>query len=55
MNYFIVDAFTDKPFGGNPAGVVLLGIFVFHEPATFWRIFFLTTLILSIVGLKYVG
>jgi PhzF family phenazine biosynthesis protein len=22
--YFIVDAFTDKPFGGNPAGVVLL-------------------------------
>ncbi len=26
-----------------------------HEPATFWRIFFLTTLILSIVGLKYVG
>jgi quaternary ammonium compound-resistance protein SugE len=36
-------------------GAVLLGIFVFHEPATFWRIFFLTTLILSIVGLKYVG
>lgn len=24
MNYFIVDAFTDKPFGGNPAGVVQL-------------------------------
>ena len=24
MNYFIVNAFTDKPFGGNPAGVVLL-------------------------------
>ena len=24
MNYFIVDAFTDQPFGGNPAGVVLL-------------------------------
>ena len=24
MKYFIVDAFTDKPFGGNPAGVVLL-------------------------------
>lgn len=24
MNHFIVDAFTDKPFGGNPAGVVLL-------------------------------
>lgn len=24
MNYFIVNAFTDKPLGGNPAGVVLL-------------------------------
>ena len=24
MKYFVVDAFTDKPFGGNPAGVVLL-------------------------------
>lgn len=24
MRYFIVDAFTDKAFGGNPAGVVLL-------------------------------
>jgi predicted PhzF superfamily epimerase YddE/YHI9 len=27
MNYFIVDAFTDKPFGGNPAGVVAEGSF----------------------------
>ena len=25
MKYYIVDAFTDRPFGGNPAGVVLLG------------------------------
>ena len=24
MHYFIVDAFTSEPFGGNPAGVVLL-------------------------------
>ncbi len=24
LEYYIVDAFTDKPFGGNPAGVVLL-------------------------------
>ena len=23
MKYYIVDAFTDQPFGGNPAGVVL--------------------------------
>ncbi len=21
MKYYIVDAFTDRPFGGNPAGV----------------------------------
>ena len=25
MKYYIVDAFTREPFGGNPAGVVLLG------------------------------
>lgn len=24
MNYYVVDAFTNQPFGGNPAGVVLL-------------------------------
>ena len=24
MRYYIVDAFTEKPFGGNPAGVVLI-------------------------------
>ena len=24
MRYYIVDAFSDRPFGGNPAGVVLL-------------------------------
>jgi quaternary ammonium compound-resistance protein SugE len=30
----------------------LLGIFIFKEPATFWRIFFIITLIGSIVGLK---
>lgn len=41
--------------GIGAVGAVLLGIFVFNEPATFWRIFFLSTLILSIVGLKYVG
>ena len=34
---------------------VILGILIFKEPATFWRIFFLLTLIGSIVGLKYVS
>lgn len=36
-------------------GTVLVGIFVFKEPATFLRLFFLTTLIASIVGLKAVS
>ena len=31
MKYYIVDAFTDKPFGGNPAGVVLLDRDVFPQ------------------------
>ncbi len=38
--------------GIGAIGAVLLGIIFFNEPVTFWRIFFLTTLIISIVGLK---
>lgn len=41
--------------GIGAVGSVLVGIFIFKEPATFWRIFFLMTLIVSIVGLKYVS
>ena len=41
--------------GIGAVGTVLVGVFVFKEPATFWRIFFLTTLIGSIVGLKFVS
>lgn len=41
--------------GIGAVGSVLIGIFIFKEPATFWRIFFLMTLIASIVGLKYVS
>lgn len=33
-------------------GSVLMGIVFFKEPITFWRLFFLTTLIVSVVGLK---
>ncbi|MDN3723696.1 multidrug efflux SMR transporter [Aequorivita sp. SDUM287046] len=40
--------------GIGAVGTVLVGIFYFNEPATFWRVFFLSTLILSIVGLKFV-
>lgn len=38
--------------GIGAVGTVLVGIFLFGEPATFWRLFFITTLIASIVGLK---
>jgi quaternary ammonium compound-resistance protein SugE len=41
--------------GIGAVGTVLLGIFIFKEPANFWRIFFLSTLIISIVGLKFVS
>lgn len=40
--------------GIGVVGAVVVGIVFFHEPATFWRVFFITTLILSIVGLKVV-
>ena len=38
--------------GIGAVGAVLVGILVFREPATFWRLLFLTTLIGSIIGLK---
>lgn len=41
--------------GIGAVGTVLMGIFVFNEPATFWRVFFICTLIASIVGLKAVS
>lgn len=41
--------------GIGAVGTVIVGILFFREPADFWRIFFLSTLILSIVGLKMVS
>lgn len=41
--------------GIGAVGTVLMGIFYFKEPADFWRIFFLFTLIASIIGLKFVS
>ncbi len=38
--------------GIGAVGAVAVGIIFFNEPASFWRIFFIITLILSIVGLK---
>lgn len=41
--------------GIGAVGTVLIGIFVFKEPASFLRIFFLSTLIFSIIGLKSIA
>ena len=41
--------------GIGAAGTVLAGILIFKEPATFWRIFFVSTLICSLIGLKAVS
>ncbi|MDO4228687.1 MAG: multidrug efflux SMR transporter [Capnocytophaga sp.] len=41
--------------GIGAVGTVLVGILVFKEPTSFWRLFFITTLIGSVVGLKAVS
>jgi quaternary ammonium compound-resistance protein SugE len=60
--YLLVKATATLPIGTAYAvwtgigavGTVLMGIFLFKEPADFWRLFFLVTLIASIIGLKVV-
>lgn len=41
--------------GIGAVGTVLIGILFFKEPADFWRLFFIATLIASIAGLKLVS
>ncbi len=41
--------------GIGAVGTVLMGIIFFHEPVSFLRMFFIFTLIASIVGLKMVS
>jgi quaternary ammonium compound-resistance protein SugE len=61
--YLLVKVTQELPIGTAYAvwtgigavGTVLVGIFVFKEPASFWRVFFLSTLIASIIGLKFVS
>jgi quaternary ammonium compound-resistance protein SugE len=36
-------------------GTVVAGILIFKEPVTFWRMFFLTTLVISVIGLQVVS
>lgn len=61
--YLLYRAIQTLPIGTSYAvwtgigavGTVIVGILIFKEPAEFWRLFFLTTLIASIVGLKVVA
>jgi len=41
--------------GIGAVGTVLIGIIVFQESTDFWRLFFISTLIVSIVGLKWLS
>lgn len=41
--------------GIGAVGTVIIGILFFKEPVAFWRLFFIATLIGSIVGLKFVS
>jgi len=41
--------------GIGAVGTVLAGIILFKEPVDFLRLFFLSTLIFSIVGLKFIA
>lgn len=60
--YFLYRATLTLPMGTayavwtgiGAAGTVLIGILWFKEPMHFWRMFFLFTLVASIVGLKFV-
>ena len=40
--------------GVGGIGTVLIGIFLFCDSATFWRLFFIFLIIVGIVGLKFV-
>jgi quaternary ammonium compound-resistance protein SugE len=41
--------------GIGAVGTVIIGILIFKDPANFWRLFFIATLIGSIIGLKVVS
>lgn len=60
---FLTKATTTIPVGTayamwtgiGAAGTALLGLLLFGEPATFWRVIFLASLIAALVGLKLVS
>ncbi len=64
LSYFFLDkALGTIPLGTAYAiwtgigafGIAVIGILFLKEPADFWRLFFIITLIGSIVGLKFVS
>ena len=60
--YLLVKVIREIPLGTaysvwtgiGAVGTVIIGILIFKEPVDFWRLFFITTLIASIIGLKLV-
>lgn len=60
---FLMKALQSLPIGTaytvwtgiGAVGTVLVGILIFKEPTNFWRIFFLMTLVGSIIGLKSIS
>lgn len=61
--YFLTKATQTIPVGTAYAvwtgigavGTIVIGIFFYNEPAHLWRLFFLFTLVASIIGLKLVS
>ncbi|TGL60915.1 DMT family transporter [Leptospira sarikeiensis] len=41
--------------GIGAAGTAIIGILFFGDSINLWRVFFLSTLILSVIGLKFLG
>lgn len=41
--------------GIGAAGTAIIGILIFKDPSNFWRLFFITLLIGSVLGLKLVS
>ncbi len=41
--------------GMGAAGAVIMGIILFKEPCTFWHLFFLSMIIVGLIGIKFVS
>ena len=41
--------------GIGAVGTAIIGVLFFKEPADFWRLFFIFTLVASIIGLRFVS